>query len=493
MAPISHLIQGQHLGREVPTAAHGTGSGVTMQQMRSLEELSFADNKLGGTIPPCLGNLSKISYLSISFNRMQGSLPRSLANCTRLKFLSLFSNGITDSFPNWLRTVPLRTLQLGDNNFHGLIGPDAVALDPSSRCPDHRDKLFHRQLASQLARSSPKPLHSCFKLEQVTWSSKNWRVSSTLSHAAHIDLSDNNFRGAFPTQYITNFKGMIGGEQEAGQPVYLSNDEQVFYATSVMWKGVMLELQKIRKALAVIDLSRNHFKGKIPGVIGDLKLLIGLNFSQNNLTGAIPIHHASFPETTMAYEDDGEKNIQAKWYKDSAPSMKMRQSNKWSVNCNKWDEYKSLQILTTSPVQNNLTGAIPYSFGNLTNLEWIDLSLNNLSGEIPGSLADLTSLAYLNLSVNRLMGPIPKGKQFNTFKGDSFGGNPGLCGFPLPRECREDANKPAPSTRAEEEKIRRREVGSNGRQYQWVMDAGLHSDFQHISCFISATPLWLMR
>ena len=50
-------------------------------------------------------------------------------------------------------------------------------------------------------------------------------------------------------------------------------------------------------------------------------------------------------------------------------------------------------------------------------------------------LASLTSLSNLNLSYNQLIGPIPEGKQFNTFQNDSFIGNLGLCGFPLPKKC----------------------------------------------------------
>lgn len=33
------------------------------------------------------------------------------------------------------------------------------------------------------------------------------------------------------------------------------------------------------------------------------------------------------------------------------------------------------------------------------------------------------------------MGRIPKGTQFNTFDGSSYGGNLGLCGFPLSNNC----------------------------------------------------------
>ena len=88
---------------------------------------------------------------------------------------------------------------------------------------------------------------------------------------------------------------------------------------------------------------------------------------------------------------------------------------------------------------NKLSGFIPPSLANLSNLEWLDLSSNKLSGHIPSQLAaDLNQLADLNLSNNRLEGPIPRGKQFETFKSDSYGGNLGLCGFPLPKSCAND-------------------------------------------------------
>ena len=69
---------------------------------------------------------------------------------------------------------------------------------------------------------------------------------------------------------------------------------------------------------------------------------------------------------------------------------------------------------------------MPPSLGNLTNLEWLDLSSNKLVGEIPIQLADLTSLEILNLSKNCFYGQIPQGKQFKTFMNDSYSGNLGL-------------------------------------------------------------------
>ncbi|KAF5771088.1 putative leucine-rich repeat domain superfamily [Helianthus annuus] len=52
------------------------------------------------------------------------------------------------------------------------------------------------------------------------------------------------------------------------------------------------------------------------------------------------------------------------------------------------------------------------------------------------------------------MGRIPKGNQFNTFDNYSFGGNPKLCGLPLPKQCSEHLEKPQPEGDGDEEEYR---------------------------------------
>ncbi|CBI38636.3 unnamed protein product, partial [Vitis vinifera] len=87
---------------------------------------------------------------------------------------------------------------------------------------------------------------------------------------------------------------------------------------------------------------------------------------------------------------------------------------------------RSTTIFVMNLGGNNLTGHIPSSLGNLTQLESFDLSQNQLSGEIPLQLTRITFLAFFNVSHNHLIGPIPQGKQFTTFSNASFDGNPGF-------------------------------------------------------------------
>jgi Leucine-rich repeat (LRR) protein len=56
---------------------------------------------------------------------------------------------------------------------------------------------------------------------------------------------------------------------------------------------------------------------------------------------------------------------------------------------------------------NNLTGNIPSSLSNLTNLDWLNLYGNHLSGSIPSSLGNFTNMLGFYLANNQLSGSIP--------------------------------------------------------------------------------------
>ena len=115
------------------------------------------------------------------------------------------------------------------------------------------------------------------------------------------------------------------------------------------------------KNLIILDLSSNNLTRNIPKNICNLTKLRDIILSKNQLTGHIP------------------ENI---------------------------DNLTELIILDLS--SNNLTGNIPENICDLTNLHQLNLSKNELTGQLPMSINNLRSLSYLNLSSNNLIGNIPE-------------------------------------------------------------------------------------
>lgn len=73
--------------------------------MTNLEVLDLHQNQLNGSIPPSLGNLSRIRYLDLSHNSFSGSIPSSIGNLQNLAHLNLSFNNLSGVIP------PVATIQ----------------------------------------------------------------------------------------------------------------------------------------------------------------------------------------------------------------------------------------------------------------------------------------------------------------------------------------------------------------------------------------------
>lgn len=90
--------------------------------LEGLKELDLSDNKITGSIPAEVGNLTTLTNLNLSDNNISGTIPSSVGNLTNLTNLDLGENSISGSIPPEIGNLKeLKSLNLGSNNLSGNI------------------------------------------------------------------------------------------------------------------------------------------------------------------------------------------------------------------------------------------------------------------------------------------------------------------------------------------------------------------------------------
>ncbi|XP_058216482.1 receptor-like protein Cf-9 homolog [Rhododendron vialii] len=251
--------------------------------------LELHNNSFSGTIHDSFSMRSRLKTVNLNDNGFEGPIPKSLVNCKNLEVLDLGRNKFVDKFPHWLGNLPnLQVLILRSNIFYGSI------LTSETKFP--------------------------FPMLRV------------------LDMANNHFTGPLPIKYFKSFKAMMN-EDLHFDDLYMQTDGLVkpyYYSATIVFYGMPQEFRRIVKTFTIIDLSRNRFQGKIPGIISGLNSIQGLNLSYNSLTGHIP------------------KSL---------------------------GDLTGLECLDLS--SNKLTGEIPQHLVNLTFLGVLNLSHNQLTGRIP--------------------------------------------------------------------------------------------------------------
>ncbi|WRX28868.1 Leucine-rich repeat - like 10 [Theobroma cacao] len=364
--------------------------------------LNLGSNLLEG---PLLVPPSSTKVFLVSKNKLTGEIPSAICNLMSISILDLSNNNLSGTIPECLCSgetmLGLYILDLHMNKFHGNI-PDSFVAGNELQTLNLQNNDFDGPF--------PKSLVNCHDLEV-------------------LNLGNNRINDTFPHWLgtLTQLKVIILRSNYFHGQILLSEAESNF------------------SVLRILDLSHNEFSGFLPtAFFKSFKGMMNLsNVDMKYMENPNGYHHFSMFVTMKGLDIEVERVLTVFTAVDFS-------SNKFQGKIPEIvGSLSSLQILNFS--HNNLTGHIPSSLGNLAALESLDLSSNKLIGEIPMQLTGLKFLGVLNLSQNQLVGHIPQGNQFNTFLNDSYGGNLGLCGFPVSKTCgKEDTQEPPESVFHEE-------------------------------------------
>lgn len=172
---------------------------------------------------------------------------------------------------------------------------------------------------------------------------------------------------------------------EKGRVVSLANPRVIpLHAEESLSSPPTIPIQlRFLKSLLVLNLSQSRLQGDIPDELGELISLQNLHLAHNKLTGLIPESFAGL--VNLRVLDLGNNRL-------SGPL----------------DTAFMLHSCVYMYLDNNqFTGEIPASIGNMSQLQRLTLQCNEISGEIPQSMVDMPAIEMLQLSNNRLTGLTP--------------------------------------------------------------------------------------
>ncbi|XP_031494295.1 probable LRR receptor-like serine/threonine-protein kinase At1g07650 [Nymphaea colorata] len=185
----------------------------------TLEQLVFDANKLDGILPPDLGNLTRLTRLSLKSNKFAGSLPSTFGNLTSMKDFRITGSNITGKIPDFIRNwSQLETLVIMGTSMGGPI-PSGISV-----------------------------------LRNMT----DLRITDLKGPGSGFPLLQNMKK--LRTLILRNC--LISGEI----PPYI---------------GILTNLK-------ILDLSFNNLAGQVPQSIDGLKVLEAVFLRNNKLTGEIP-------------------------------------------------------------------------------------------------------------------------------------------------------------------------------------------------------------
>ncbi|REA60915.1 hypothetical protein DSL64_13520 [Dyadobacter luteus] len=384
-----------------------------------LRDLDLRENQLSGSIPAQLGNSASIKNMSLNLNKLSGAIPAQLGNISSMERLYLHDNQLSGSIPGELGYLPnLQALWLDHNQLTGTIPSQLGNLT-------NMKSLILRE--NQLTGSIPSSLGNLPNIE-IMWLSQNQlsgplpNLSSFPARSVSIFANKFNFDAIEPnvvklSSYAPQAKIVLnynGGVLNAPAGGTLSNNTYNWYRDGNLVATNTGSDSYVTTADGVYRVEVTN------SVVTDLTLssenyLIGPDRLEEDRLALIALYNATngsnWTNKTGWLVPGNVGDNPCGWYGVSCTNgrvsyLSSNDNNLVGALPMELGLLDKLNILSIS-YNPQLTGEIPTSLGNLTNLTFLNLIANNLTGNIPAEIGNLIGLTGLNMYQNALSGNIP--------------------------------------------------------------------------------------
>ncbi|XP_057436860.1 cuscuta receptor 1-like isoform X2 [Lotus japonicus] len=369
----------------------------------------------------------QLQVLSLSSTTITDSLPLPKFllyqyNLTTLDFTSCKLDG---EFPNWLfkNNTKMSEFIVRNCSFTGTFKPPLHPL-PSMRRIDVSDNVITGQIPS-------KNISSIFPNLRFLNMSIN-EIQGSISHEFGqmklldtLDLSDNYLSGEIPKNISwdrSSLRFLRLSNNKLNGPVFptlsaLKHLEQLYLDGNSFSGSIPSGFSNT--SLLALDISNNHFVGKLPNVVGNLTNLVALSMSNNHLEGSMPAGLVELE--SLVYLDISQNDFTGlvpSFVNSSVRSIHLSNNRLSGLSKRMFSESSSIWILDLR--YNQITSNIHSLVQDLsfTVLNFLLLKGNHFSGQIPKQICQLVGLTILDLSHNNFSGSIPTCLGTIPFKND---------------------------------------------------------------------------
>ncbi|XP_024195939.1 putative receptor-like protein kinase At3g47110 [Rosa chinensis] len=359
-------LQAQKLAGSVPPS---------IGNLTYLTGINLINNNFYSAVPQEMGSLLRLQYLNMSQISFGGTILTNISRCTQLTMIDVFSNKLIRPIPDQLSLLlKLTVLLIGRNNLTGTI-PRWIGNFSSLFALSLGENNLHGSIPNELGR--PTALQRFI----LTSNNPSGMIPSSIYNISSI-------------YYFTVTQNQLHGEPPQNIGITLPNLE-VFAGGVKKFTGTVPASLSNASRLRILDFAQNGLTGKLPAEnLGRLKWLIRVNFDMNRLgiSAAITL----------------EENYQPASIANLSTQLKILTLGENLIHGSLPTGIGNLVNLTLLGMEGyHISNSFPDAIGKLHKLEGLDLNLNRFSGPIPSSLGNLTSVTRLFMDANRFQGCIP--------------------------------------------------------------------------------------